>query len=105
MLKRILLSVMVVSSFTFAMSASVVQSASKDKLGCIKGLGLKRVNAIVKYRANDKIDTLDELLKVKGIGKAILKNIKNDTHKQVCTNMNPKVKKKVERKKKNIKAE
>ena len=105
MLKRIVLSLVLVSSFTFAMSASVVQTASKDKLGCIKGLGIKKVQAIVKYRTKDKIDTLEELLNVKGIGKSTLKNIKNDTTKKVCTNMNPKVKKKVERKKKDIKAE
>lgn len=105
MLKRILLGLVLSSVYSLAMSASVVQSASTEKLGCIKGLGLKRVNAIVNYRKSDKIDTLEELLNIKGIGKATLRNIKNDTEKKVCTNFNQHTKKKVQRKKKNIKAE
>lgn len=105
MLKKFLLGLVLSSVYSLAMSASVVQSASKEKLGCIKGLGFKRVNAIVSYRKSDKIDTLEELLKIKGIGKATLKNIKNDTVKRVCTNFNQSTKKKQERKKKNIKAE
>lgn len=96
---------MLILSLSFSMSASMVQTVEKEKLGCIKGLGIKRVHAIIAYRAKDRIDTLEELLNIKGIGKSTLQNIKNDRRKKVCTNMNPYVKKKVQRKKKNIKAE
>lgn len=105
MLKRVFIGLGLSSVLLFSMSASMVQEASKEKLGCIKGLGVKRVEALVAYRKSDKIDSLEELLKIKGIGKATLKNIKNDVHKKVCTNLNKAVKKKVARKKKDIKAE
>ncbi len=104
MFKKIAVVLLVGSSFSFAMSANMVQSAQKEKLGCIKGLGVKRVNAIVLYRKNHHIESLDELLNVKGIGKAILKNIKEDKEKKVCTRFTKKDVKK-ERKKKEISAE
>ena len=72
------------SSFLFSMSATMVQNAPKEKLGCIKGIGLKRVESIMKYREKDSIDGLEELLNIKGIGKGILKNIKNDIQKKSC---------------------
>jgi len=105
MFRKIVLVLLVGSSFSFAMSANMVQSAEKEKLGCIKGLGAKRVEAIVLYRKNNPIESLDELLNVKGIGKAILKNIKEDKEKKVCTRFSEKVKKKSEKKKKEISAE
>jgi hypothetical protein len=105
MLKKVLLNFVIMSSVIFAMSASVVQNASKNKLGCIKGLGIKRVQAIVKHRTDDKINTLDELLNIKGIGKVTLKNIKNDTQKKLCTTFNKSVEQKSKKKKKNIRAE
>ena len=104
MFKKIVLVLLVGSSLSFAMSASMVQSVQKEKLGCIKGLGVKRVNAIVLYRKNHSIESLDELLNVKGIGKAILRNIKEDKEKKVCTRFSEKDVKK-ERKKKAISAE
>jgi hypothetical protein len=105
MFRKIVLGLMLLSSFSFAMSASTVQTISKEKLGCIKGLGVKRVKAIVIYRKNNTIESLDELLSVKGIGKAILKNIKEDKEKKVCTRFDKKDKEKVENRKKDIKAE
>jgi competence ComEA-like helix-hairpin-helix protein len=87
------------------MSASMVQSVSKNELGCIKGLGTQRVEAIVRYRQENKINNLEELLNVKGIGKKILNNIQTDTKKKVCTTFGQSTAKKVEHKKKDIKAE
>lgn len=105
MFRKIVLALLISSSFSFAMSANMVQSAEKKKLGCIKGLGVKRVEAIVLYRKNNPIESLDELLNIKGIGKAILRNIKEDKKKKVCTRFNQEKKKKVENRKKDIKAE
>ena len=87
------------------MSATMVQTISKDKLGCIKGLGLKRVQAITNYRKTHTIDSLEALLNVKGIGKGILNNIKEDKQKKVCTNFNQEKKTKRENRKKDITAE
>ena len=83
MFSKIILALILSSSLIFAMSASVVQTIAKEELACIKGLGLKRVNLIVSYRNKHKINSLEELLSVKGIGKVILQNIKNDKEKKV----------------------
>jgi len=87
------------------MSATMVQTISKDKLGCIKGLGVKRVQAITEYRKTHTIDSLEALLNVKGIEKGILNNIKEDKQKKVCTNFNQEKKQNRENRKKNITAE
>jgi len=104
MLKKIVLALFIASSLAFAMSVSIVQTVSKNKLGCIKGLGVKRVNAIVAYRKSHNLNSLEELLNVKGIGKAILRNIKEDKEKKVCTRFDKEDVKK-ENKKKEISAE
>jgi competence ComEA-like helix-hairpin-helix protein len=100
MFRKIVLVSMICSSFSLAMSVSTVQTVKKEKLGCIKGLGVKRVEAIISYRKSHELSSLEELLNVKGIGKGILNNIKEDKEKKVCTNFKPLVKKK-----KDIKAE
>jgi len=93
------------SSFSFSMSVGMVQTVSKEKLGCIKGLGIKRVESIISYRESHELQSLEELLEIKGIGKTILNNIKEDKEKKVCTNFNQNREKKRESRKKDIKAE
>jgi competence protein ComEA len=105
MFRKVVLNLMLLSSLSFAMSATMVQTIAKDKLGCIKGLGLKRVQAITEYRKTHTIGSLDELLNVKGIGKGILRNIKEDREKKVCTKFHDKKSKKIENRKKDIRAE
>jgi len=83
----------------FAMSATQLQTINRDTLGCIKGIGEKRLNAILKYRDKNKISKIDDLLNVSGIGKKTLENIKNDIKKKSCQvnkqkQMQPKSKKK-----------
>jgi hypothetical protein len=105
MFRKIVLVWMTCSSLSVAMSVATVQTVKKEKLGCIKGLGVKRVEAIVRYRKTHTLESLDELLNVKGIGKGILENLKEDKKKKVCTPFNLKKKEKAEHKKKDIKAE
>lgn len=105
MFNKIVIGLVVIGSFTWSMSANMVQTVSKNELGCIKGLGVKRVQAIENYRNNHQLEALDELLNIKGIGKVILANIKEDKQKKVCTNFDQVAKRKKEKKKKDIKAE
>lgn len=105
MFSKVAIGLMVIGSFAWSMSASMVQTVSKNELGCIKGLGIKRVQAIEEYRKNNQINRLDELLNIKGIGKVILKNIEEDKKKKSCTNFDQVVKSKKEKKKKDIEAE
>ena len=105
MFRKIMLVTILSLSFSWAMSASKLQTISKDNLGCIKGLGIKRVDLIISFRRSHTITSLDELLEIKGIGKGVLKNIKEDREKKVCTNFNKSRAKKSKKKKKNIRAE
>ena len=93
------------NTLLFAMSADAVQRASKDELGCIKGLGVKRIESIIAYRKEHKIDTLEELLNIRGIGKIILNNIKTDTQKKVCTSFSEPKNNNNKNRKKDINAE
>jgi len=47
-------------SATFLFSAINVQTASKEELMCIKGIGEKKAQAIIEYRKKNKIKSVDE---------------------------------------------
>jgi len=66
------------------LSALNPQKASKDELMCIKGIGEKKANAIMKYRKSNKLKSADDLLEIKGFGKALVKNVKNDVKSVAC---------------------
>ena len=84
MLNKTIFTLLLSSSYIFAMSASQVQKADKKVLGCIKGIGDKRLNNILIYREEHSITKLNDLLNIRGIGKGILKNIEQDTKKKAC---------------------
>ena len=84
MFKKIVLSLIVTSSFLFSLSLSEINEASNDKLGCIKGVGVKKLEAIIEYKTSNELKSIDDLINVKGIGKVIIKNIKNDITKKSC---------------------
>ncbi len=90
MFRKLILTIILLSSFSFSMSGAMVEKASKDSLGCIKGLGVKRVESIVIFRKSHSINTLEDLLEIKGIGKGVVKNIRNDIKKKVCTSFSKK---------------
>ena len=64
MFGKIVLMEILLSSFLFSMSATMVQNAPKEKLKCIKGLGIKRVQSIATYRQKNTINSLDKLLNI-----------------------------------------
>jgi len=66
------------------LSALNPQTATKDELMCIKGIGKAKANAIIKYRKTNKLKTADDLLELKGFGKGLVKNIKNNTKTVAC---------------------
>jgi len=72
------------------MSVSMLQTISPEKLGCIQGLGDKRLQAIVQYRKQHQLKSLEELLTIKGIGQATLKNIREYKTKKRCKTLNKK---------------
>jgi len=80
-MKKILVMLALMLSF---LSAINVQTASKDELMCIKGIGEKKADTVMKYRKSHKLKSADDLLEVKGFGKALVKNVKNDIKSKAC---------------------
>ena len=64
-------------SITFLLASVDINTATAKDFTTLKGIGTKKAEAIVKYRESIKcFNSIDELIKVKGIGKATLaKNI------------------------------
>jgi len=61
------------------LSASIdINHANVKELSTLKGIGIKKAEAIIKYRKGHCFKKIDEIIKVKGIGKKFLeKNRKN----------------------------
>ncbi|MFK5976237.1 MAG: helix-hairpin-helix domain-containing protein [Sulfurovum sp.] len=70
------------SSLVFSMSVSELNVASKSELLKINGIGAKKADAIIKYRRAKPFIKISDVEGVKGVGKALANNIKNDVHKK-----------------------
>jgi len=71
-------------SVSFLFSAINIQTASKDELMCIKGIGDKKATAILNYRKSNKIKSADDLINIKGFGKGIIANVKAGKKSIAC---------------------
>jgi len=77
--------ILVMLALTFSFLAAInVQKASKDELMCIKGIGDKKASAILKYRKSHKLKSADDLLEIKGFGKALVANVKKEVKSVAC---------------------
>jgi hypothetical protein len=81
-LKKTLL--IIVPSLLLSMSVQQVNEASDSGLGCIKGVGNKKLKTIREYKKTHSIEKINDLLNIRGIGNKILDNIKNDVFKKSC---------------------
>lgn len=70
----------ILSFLVVALFAMVnINTASKDELKDLKGIGEVKAGKIVEYREeNGDFKSIDDLTKVKGIGIGTLKNIKDE---------------------------
>ncbi len=75
-MKKILVLLLIGVSFMFA--ALNLNTATKDELMSIKGIGEKKAEQIITFRKSKKIETADELSKLKGFGPKLILNIKNE---------------------------
>jgi len=82
MLKKVLLVVMVLASKSFGMSLDKLNRASKTELTQISGIGKKRAEAIIRERQNGKFKSFEDFQRVKGVGRQIASNVKNDVKKK-----------------------
>ena len=61
-----------------AMSLKELNHADKNTLMQIKGIGAAKAEAIIKARGKKGFKTLEDVLNVNGVGKALLSNITHD---------------------------
>lgn len=72
---KIILSMLFCISFLFA--SVNINTADKKELMTLKGIGAKKAEAIIKYRTNNKFNSIDDLKKVEGIGDKLFDQIKD----------------------------
>jgi len=80
-MKKVLVTLLLMISFASALN---VQKASKDELMCIKGIGEKKASSIMKYRKSHKLKSAQDLLEIKGFGKALVRNVEKDIKSVSC---------------------
>ena len=76
-MKKIVALLMLCVSFMFA--AINLQTATKEELMSIKGIGDKKADSIIEYRKTNKINEPEDLKNIKGFGNSIVSNVENDT--------------------------
>lgn len=98
-MKKIVALLMLCCSFLFAQIN--LQTASKEELMGIKGIGEKKAEQIIEYRKTNTINNPEDLKNIKGFGDSIVGNVK-ESNLDSKENMNKKVQDKKEEKKKEI---
>jgi competence protein ComEA len=79
-MKRLLLALAIWFAFSGAALAVVnINTATKEELTTLKGVGDKRAQEIIDYRKkNGNFKSVDDLQKVPGIGPGLMKQIRTD---------------------------
>ncbi|RXJ93660.1 DNA-binding protein [Malaciobacter molluscorum] len=76
-MKKIFLGLLL--SFVMLFAAIDFNKASKQELMNIKGIGEKKAQSIIDYRKKNKINSVDDLQKIKGFGEKLVNKIKKST--------------------------
>ncbi|WP_418185070.1 ComEA family DNA-binding protein [Aliarcobacter vitoriensis] len=84
-MKKFMVLLMLCSSFLFAIN---LQTASKEELMGIKGIGEKKAEQILEYRKVNSIKSPEDLRNIKGFGDSIINNVKNDVKAKGSSNKN-----------------
>lgn len=79
-MKKLLLGLVLGVSFLFA--SIDLNTASKEELIAIKGIGEKKAQQIITFRKENKIKRVEELQQLKGFGKKLIESIKAHIKKE-----------------------
>jgi len=78
-MKKVILFLMLFSVNVFATPVDINQASAKEISKALKGIGIKKAEAIVQHRKDyGPFSSAAELTKVKGIGKKTVENNKGD---------------------------
>lgn len=69
---------LLIFSFSFLFSAVNINTASKEELMTLKGIGETTAEAIIEYRKENKFTKIEDIKNVKGIGDKKFESIKED---------------------------
>ena len=73
-----------VLGFSMMFGAIDINSASVKELSALKGIGSKKAESIVAYRKAHCFKNVDEITKVKGIGKKFLQKNRENLKAGIC---------------------
>lgn len=75
-MKKLLL--LLIFSFSFLFATVNINTASKEQLMNLKGIGETTAEAIIEYRKENKFTKIEDIKNVKGIGDKKFESIKED---------------------------
>jgi competence protein ComEA len=75
---------MVIFGISLLLGAVDINTADVKELSELNGIGAKKADDIVKYRTTNCFNNVDELVKVKGIGKKILERNRDNLTASKC---------------------
>ena len=72
------ISLYILLGLTLLMAKLNVNQATKSELVSVKGIGEATADKIIKYRKQHKFQSIEELMKIKGIGKKRFKKLRHE---------------------------
>jgi competence protein ComEA len=69
---------LVVMLFVSLFAKIDINTATMSELHSLKGIGHKKATAIIEYRKEHRFTKIEDIIKVKGVGKRVFEKIKDE---------------------------